>query len=441
MPTPRSRTLVTASASVLALCAVAETASAQSLCDVYTVRQGDSLSEIAGRANVSGGYPAIYNANRSSIGNPNIIRVGQELRIPCADGSVAAGSTRSSGSSSGDIVINTTTEVTIITTSTEPDLIITYEKPEGRVVSAGQPATELKTATAEPVATPAPAPVVAAAPAPAPAPAPTPVVTAQPATPPASAEPLQIKFVTGTFPPFSGEDLPQKGFFTELIDSALKASGTDIKYSVTFVEDWNSHLDVLLPTMAFDATYPWALPDCSKVDNLDAANARRCTDFDASEAFISAPTGFYTLKGGPLENASNFAELQGKRICRPDGNFTFDLQAEELTPPNVILMQPQTPEECWDALMSGQVDIVTYSVLAAEEEMMNANATSQVAKTPLETVQSTHVFISKNNPHSAEFIAALNKGLDVMRANGEWFGIVSRHLSEREARMSEGANR
>jgi hypothetical protein len=35
-------------------------------------------------------------------------------------------------------------------------------------------------------------------------------------------------------------------------------------------------------------------------------------------------------------------------------------------------------------------------------------------------------------------IAALNAGLAEMRANGKWFEIVSRHLSEREARLGQG---
>jgi len=49
----------------------------------YVVRSGDSLSAIAGRQQVRGGWHALYAANRHAIGaDPNRIRVGQHLAIP-----------------------------------------------------------------------------------------------------------------------------------------------------------------------------------------------------------------------------------------------------------------------------------------------------------------------------------------------------------------------
>lgn len=435
------RTLFCAAAPIALACAFGGEASAQTQCEVYTVARGDTLGLIAKRAGVTGGYGAIYNANRGRLRSPDSIRVGQQIRIPCADGSLPGGGTASGPSVVA--VIETTTQVTTLTISNTPVQIITLDASSGAVAEialASNEATiqveppETAMAPAEPETAPEPAeeaPVEVAAAAPEPTPAPE----------PAMAAPISIKFVTGTFAPWSGEDLPEQGFFTELIKESLAASGEDFDYTITFVEDWNSHLEVLLPTMAFDMTYPWALPDCTKVANLDEYNARRCTGFDATEAFYSSPSAFYTVKGGPLASTSDFAALTGKTLCRPEGHYTFDLQAEGLTPPAVILMQPQTPEECWQALVDGKADIVTYSKLVAEEEMMSAEVTDQIATLPLETLQTFHIFVSKDNPHGADFINAIDKGLNVIRSNGKWFEVVSRQLSEREARMAErGAN-
>ncbi|MGI9092294.1 MAG: transglycosylase family protein [Mycobacteriales bacterium] len=50
---------------------------------VYTVRPGDSLSKIAGRFKLSGGWNRLYAANRSVVGrDPNLIFPGQHLRLP-----------------------------------------------------------------------------------------------------------------------------------------------------------------------------------------------------------------------------------------------------------------------------------------------------------------------------------------------------------------------
>lgn len=47
----------------------------------YTVKAGDSLSKIAAAQNVSGGWEALFAANKGSISNPNVISIGQVLHL------------------------------------------------------------------------------------------------------------------------------------------------------------------------------------------------------------------------------------------------------------------------------------------------------------------------------------------------------------------------
>jgi hypothetical protein len=50
---------------------------------VYVVRSGDTLSAIASRTGVRGGWKALYVKNRKAVGgNPNRIHVGQHLLLP-----------------------------------------------------------------------------------------------------------------------------------------------------------------------------------------------------------------------------------------------------------------------------------------------------------------------------------------------------------------------
>jgi nucleoid-associated protein YgaU len=50
---------------------------------VYVVQAGDSLSKIAKNLyGDAGRWPEIFEANKDQISDPNVIRVGQELRIP-----------------------------------------------------------------------------------------------------------------------------------------------------------------------------------------------------------------------------------------------------------------------------------------------------------------------------------------------------------------------
>ena len=50
---------------------------------IYVVRPGDSLSAIAAKHEVRGGWRALYRANRTLIGrNPDLIRIGMHLHLP-----------------------------------------------------------------------------------------------------------------------------------------------------------------------------------------------------------------------------------------------------------------------------------------------------------------------------------------------------------------------
>lgn len=63
-------------------------AQAQEECSSYTIVRGDTLSEIASRAEVRGGFQTLFDANRNVLASPNLVEIGQVLAIPCADGSL-----------------------------------------------------------------------------------------------------------------------------------------------------------------------------------------------------------------------------------------------------------------------------------------------------------------------------------------------------------------
>jgi resuscitation-promoting factor RpfA len=49
---------------------------------LYRVQAGDTLSRIAQRFNVAGGWHALWLRNRATVPNPNMLRIGQVLRLP-----------------------------------------------------------------------------------------------------------------------------------------------------------------------------------------------------------------------------------------------------------------------------------------------------------------------------------------------------------------------
>jgi polar amino acid transport system substrate-binding protein len=147
---------------------------------------------------------------------------------------------------------------------------------------------------------------------------------------------------------------------------SMELGNEDQAFNIMFVNDWGSHLDDLLPSGAIYMAFPWFKPDCTKLENLSAPNAVRCTDFNHSLPFYDALVGYYTLVGSAYGNADSYQSLYGARLCRPAAWFTFDLEVEGLVALNITLVQAETQAACWDLLRAGDVDVVTYDALPAQ---------------------------------------------------------------------------
>lgn len=331
-------------------------AQAQEQCSTYSVLAGDTLSAIASRADVAGGFQFLFDANSNVLSNPNIIEIGQQLVIPCADGSLPL-----SGS--------TTT-----------------------------------TAAAAPAA---------AAPA-----------TSQPA------RAIRITTATG-YAPFTDEDLPGGGMITRMVERSMELGNPDQDYDLIFINDWGSHLETLLPTGAVDMAFPWFRPDCDRVENLSPASAYRCTEFNHSDPFYEILVDFYTLTGSPYADADSYDDLFGARVCRPEAWFTFDLEAAQLVEPNITYVTPPVQQDCVQLLLNGEVDVITYDALPAEEDIREAGAEDQIATLePLRGTVSSHIFVAKDNAFANEALPIINAGLEELRLSGEWFNIVRESIQE-----------
>ena len=254
----------------------------------------------------------------------------------------------------------------------------------------------------------------------------------------AQEDPVQrkIKFLTGgNYAPFTDEGLTEGGMFTELVKRAMDRADDKRPFRITFVNDWGPHLGILLPEGAFDLGFPWFRPDCSKIDKLSESMAARCTNFDFSHPFYEVVIGFYVRKGDPAERARDYSALFGRSICRPRGYFTFDLEQEDLKAPNVRMEVPATPTECFEMLAKGEVDVVSLNVLISEKEIKAQALEGQVSEIgDLAGIQTLHVLSPKNNPYGRTYLTLINRGLRDLRESGDWFEVVSRHLSEHAKR-------
>jgi ABC-type amino acid transport substrate-binding protein len=240
-----------------------------------------------------------------------------------------------------------------------------------------------------------------------------------------------ISIVTGNgYAPFADETLPGGGMMTQLVEMAVFRADPGIAYNLSFINDWQAHIDALLPSGAYDLSFPWVRPDCDGNDMLSPGDEARCTDFVFSGPFYEIVDGFFATRDSGLMSVTNYADFANKRICRPEGYTTGVLDAAGLTVPTITLIRGADAKECFRALAAGEVDLVSVDAEVGDTTLAKLGLISTVGQNPhLSTILSLHVIAHKSNPRAVAMLAELDKGMMEMYESGEWYEIVSTALA------------
>jgi ABC-type amino acid transport substrate-binding protein len=239
-----------------------------------------------------------------------------------------------------------------------------------------------------------------------------------------------IRIVTGNgYAPFADEMLPGGGMFTQVVEMAVFRADPNQAYSLTFINDWQAHIDALLPSGAYDLSFPWVRPNCEAPDALSTGDRTRCEDYVFSAPAYEIVDGFFALGDSGLAAVPEFGGLAGKRICRPEGYTTGVLDAVGLTVPTIELMRPADVKDCFDALVAGTTDLVSVDTAVGDAVIAELGLADKVEENPhLSTIESLHIIAHKSNQRAVDMIAKLDVGIVEMSQSGEWYDIVSTAL-------------
>ena len=385
-----SKTTVALRAGTVMLSLSGGAALAQEACQSYLVKAGDNLRSIARVAYGDGDmYRLVFDANSVVIGpEADLIKVGSVLTLPCNPNAPAAAPVLAAVEALLDA----------------PDTDLVASAPAGVAIVA-------------PLVDPAPTPEV--------------ITPASAAAPQAAAGQKPIGFVTGNgYAPFTDEMLPGGGMVTQLVEMAVFRANPAQPYTLTFINDWQAHLDALLPSRAYDMSFPWTRPNCEEPMTLTAGDLSRCETLIFSDPLYEIVEGLFVTADSGLADVTRYEDLFGKRICRPEGSTMGMLDSAGLAASATDMMRPVSAAECFAALKQGKTDVVALDADVADAALAALGMTQDIVQNPhLTAVQTLHVIAYKANPDAAAMIAMLNEGITEMYQSGEWYDIVSTALA------------
>ncbi len=239
----------------------------------------------------------------------------------------------------------------------------------------------------------------------------------------------------GDYSPFTDQALAGGGMITDLVDQALIQLNKESDgpgHKISWVNDWSSHLNPLLVRKAFDMGFPWFQPACERYDQLDEPAKFRCDKFFFSRPVFEILVLFFTREGSDFQFA-NDQQVNGKRLCRPSGYFTFDLDEQGrnwVKDEKVTLIRPQSVDACFEMLMKDEVDAVALNEFTGRAAMRKLGLDKQikVIERPV-SLLSLHVIVAKTHPRARTYLHYINSSMDRLRAKGTYDKVVDKHLS------------
>lgn len=360
----------------------------------YTIQRGDTLQKVTRMAYGEGlSFNFLYRANRDVVGpNPSAIEVGMVIQVPCRDGQTAGaapaapastGSAQTASTGSGTVTGETPTPVSTTATAAQPTATASSG---GVTLIDGVDRIRLVTAT--------------------------------------------------DFAPFTNQNQEQGGMITEIINVAADTVMDQSEFRIDFINDWSAHMQPLIADGAYDFSFPWFRPNCDLKDKLGPGASFRCERLEWSDPLFEQIIGYY-MRADDANKPAEHSGLFGRTVCRPLGLGTFMMDERDLVEPNIRLVRPNSPTDCFELLSIGEVDVVVIATMVADDAIANLVDASVVEEQPqLSTIATLHAVTSVDNPDKERQLAILNEGVANLRNNGKWFEIVQRHLVAHARRVA-----
>ncbi len=228
----------------------------------------------------------------------------------------------------------------------------------------------------------------------------------------ATPESQLLPVVTGNdYAPFTDKNLPEGGLFTELVKVAMTRAG--YKPDIEFLP-WDYAMRATQKS-TFKASFPW----------YETKDRREALWY--SRPVYEVLIVVYHKAGAPLQ-FDGIDDLNGLNLCRPEGYFDDDISAK-VAEGLIIRTAPTTPGDCFNMLVSGDVDVVSLSAMVGNGEIIKAGFEDQieVAETPL-AIRPLHIVYPKFDPRSRGVMGKIDVALKAMEKEGVMAQVIEKHL-------------
>lgn len=225
---------------------------------------------------------------------------------------------------------------------------------------------------------------------------------------------MEVVFATGEWLPFTSKKLPDYGVATVLVSAICKAGGIEPVYQ--FYPWKRAELKVARGDLF--AAFPYAISE------------ERKATFDFSDVLFYGVNVFVyyqkQLKSALPLTYQNLEDLHGYRIGCISGSFLYPL----LEKAGLRYEPTTTLDQSIKKLVAGRIDLIidNRDVIFDAIQRLYPDEISyfKVLPKPLEKTP-TALLVSRTYPDSKTILEKFNKGLSIIKQNGEYDRIINEY--------------
>lgn len=224
-----------------------------------------------------------------------------------------------------------------------------------------------------------------------------------------------IRLVTGEFPPFTSDNLENKGLATEIITLALEEMGHNAE--ITFLPWKRGYQSTLNGT--FLGTFAYS------------KNAERTKTWLFSVPLYQLQEVFFTKKSSNI-HFEDEADLYGLSVCKPIGYNLFKLRklAENS---KISLARPKSMDLCFSMLNGERIDLVMTNEATGwkiVEQYPEFKEKFRVLKKPFVDI-GHHLIIPRSAKNGSAFLKQFNAIIQQKTKDGTIDSIVSKSIKQK----------
>jgi len=224
----------------------------------------------------------------------------------------------------------------------------------------------------------------------------------------------KLNLVTGNdFAPFTGDDLPNGGLVTDLVQQAFAAAGQT--HDLRFVP-WRRGYDGVV-SGRFLATFPYV------------RSPERERDALFSDPVLENRQLVY-LSVKPRMTFNRPSDFRGRVVCAP-GGYALPPELDALFRQGALTREtPSNLGACVRMVAMGRADafVINEHIGNAAVAQAEAQETVRAAEKPYAVV-TQHLIVGRSTPGAAGTIEAFNAGLKILRENGAYDETMTRHTA------------